>query len=168
MENQARSTHPMIVVAATAVTIASLAAIASIAGWIPGKSEASLAAPTAQVASAPATAVPPATPEPTPVVAEPAAPVAAPSAPAKAAPAHKAAPRKTTKEADYAYKSSPSSGSRVTTPVDYPMNDSGVYVENSRQQPQYAQNTQGSNTCHDCATVESVREIKQEDRKSGV
>jgi outer membrane lipoprotein SlyB len=161
MENQARSTHPMIVVAATAVTIASLAAIASIAGWIPGKSEASLPAPTAQVASAPAAAVPPAITTPAPVATEPAAP-------AKTAPVHKAAPRKTTKEADYAYKSSPSSSNRGATPVDYPMNDSGVYVENSRQQPQYSQNTQSSNTCHDCATVESVREIKQDGEGTGL
>ena len=73
MENQSRNTHPMIIVAATTLTIASLAAIASFAGWIPSSNS---AAPAAQVAVAPA---PAATPTPEPVIAKPAAPVAEPA-----------------------------------------------------------------------------------------
>ena len=38
MENTTRNTHPMIIVAAVAVTIASLAAVASFTGLLPGKS----------------------------------------------------------------------------------------------------------------------------------
>ena len=38
MENTSRKTHPMIIVAATAVTVASLATIASFTGLLPAKS----------------------------------------------------------------------------------------------------------------------------------
>ena len=47
------------------------------------------------------------------------------------------------------------------------MNDSGVYVE-SNPQPQARQTPQYSNTCRDCATVESVREVKQEGEGTGL
>jgi outer membrane lipoprotein SlyB len=166
MENQARSTHPMIIVAATTVTIASLAAIASFAGWIPRTSN--TPAPAAQVAVAPA-AVPAAIPAPAAAVS--ADPVAAPAAPVKAAPVHKAAPRKAPpRQADYTYESSSTySGTRGATPVgNYPMNDSGVYVEGARQPGQYSANTQNSSVCRDCATVESVREVKQDGEGTGL
>ncbi|MFZ4539547.1 glycine zipper 2TM domain-containing protein [Propionivibrio sp.] len=165
MENQTRSTHPMIIVAATTVSIASLAAIASIAGWIPGNNNNNVA-PAAQVAVAPTTPLP-ATPAaiipPAPV----AAPVAATPAPAKAAPVRQAAPRRAPREDEYAYDSTPSYNNRGATPVgNYPMNDSGVYVEQGRQQRQQQQ--QYSNTCRDCATVESVREVKQDGEGTGL
>ena len=163
MENQSRNTHPMIIVAATTLTIASLAAIASFAGWIPSSNS---AAPAAQVAVAPA---PAATPTQEPVIAKPAAPVAAaPVAAERPAPARSPAPRRTHRQQDdMAYESTPNSGYRGATPVgNYPMNDSGVYVENSRQYPQ--QEPQYSNRCRDCATVESVREVKQSGEGSGL
>ncbi len=162
MEHQTRNTHPMIIVAATAITIASLAAIASFAGWIPGKGAPE---PAALVASAPVAAAPATLPAPAPV----AAARATPAAPAKAAPAPKATPRKAAKEADYTYESTPGNGNRGATPVaNYPMNDSGIYVENGRSQTQNGRNAQNSNTCRDCATVESVREIKQDGEGTGL
>jgi len=163
METQPRSTHPMIIVAATAVTIASLAAIASIAGWLPS-SKNSVATPIAQVAVAPVSPVQPvpaaATPEPVPTVSapKPKTPVAS----TKVAPAHQPAPRKLPKPVEYTDESAPNYNNRGATPVgNYPMNDSGVYVENSRQQAP-------SNTCRDCATVESVREVKQNGDGTGL
>ena len=47
METPFRKTHPMILVAATSLTIASLAGLASVAGWIPGSHNATIA-PVAQ------------------------------------------------------------------------------------------------------------------------
>ncbi|MGB8241565.1 MAG: hypothetical protein WCE66_11075, partial [Azonexus sp.] len=64
MENTTRNTHPMIIVAAVAVTIASLAAVASFTGLLPGK-------------SAPETALTAAIPPPPPLPLQ-AAPVPAP------------------------------------------------------------------------------------------
>lgn len=169
MENQPRSTHPMIIVAATTVTIASLAAIASFAGWIPGHNNS--AAPTAQVAVAP-TAPPAMTPTvptaPAPL-ATPTAPVAKVTAPEKAAPARQPAPRKTPRqdENSYSYESPPNYNNRGVTPVgNYPMNDSGVIVENGPQRQQQQQ--QYSGVCRDCATVQSVREVKQDGEGSGL
>jgi len=157
----------MIIVAATAVTIASLTAIASIAGWLPN-SKNNEATPAAQVAIAPSVApappMPPAsalaaaTPEAVPATAEPKPSVAT----AKAAPVHQPAPRKLPKPVEYTDESTPNSNNRGVTPVgNYPMNDSGVYAENSRQQAP-------SSTCHDCATVERVREVKQNGEGTGL
>ena len=58
MENTSRTTHPTIIIAATAVTIASGVAIASFTGLLPGKStpESPLTA-TAEPAPAPAAPV---------------------------------------------------------------------------------------------------------------
>jgi len=166
MENQPRSTHPMIIVAATTVSIASLAAIASFAGWIPGHGNS--AAPTAQVAVAPTAqpAVTPTAPTAPAPLATPTAPVAKAAAPEKAAPARQQAPRKTPRpdENTYAYESPPNPNNRGVTPVgNYPMNDSGVIVENGPQQQQHY-----SNACRDCATVQSVREVKQNGEGTGL
>ena len=51
MEIQAGKTHPMIIVAATAVTIASAAAIASFAGWLPGSKGSGASAPPTEAAT---------------------------------------------------------------------------------------------------------------------
>jgi outer membrane lipoprotein SlyB len=151
----------MIIVAASAVTIASLVAIASFVGWIPGN-QSNSAAPPAQVATAPA-ATPAAKPTETPPISPS---VATPAVPVKVSPARKTTPHKEPKQADYSYESAPGNSSRRATPVaNYPMNDSGVVVESSRQQPPHSQNY---NTCQDCATVESVREVKQEGEGSGL
>lgn len=163
MENQPRSTHPMVIVAATAVTIASLTAIASIAGWLPS-SKSTVATPTTQVAVAPVVA--PAPPAPAVATPDPAPANAAPKpktvAPAKAAPVHQPTPRKLPKPVEYTDESAPNYNNRGATPVgNYPTNDSGIYVENSRQQVP-------SSACRDCATVETVHEVKQNGDGTGL
>ena len=81
MEDSARKTHPMIIVAAIAVTIASLAAIANFSGLLPAKS----APPTTLTATAP-----PAPPDAAPIAAPPAlAPKAGYLAPPPPARPHK-------------------------------------------------------------------------------
>lgn len=163
MENKpTHSTHPMIIVAATTVTIASLAAIASFAGWIPGNST---PAPAAQVAMEPTVATVAAVPAPviTPTVIPP-APVAAEKKPV----VRKPAPQKVVKESVSTRDALPKSNRNVTPVVNYPENDNGAYVENARQQPVYAQNSPNANSCRDCATVESVREIKQDGEGTGL
>ena len=166
MENPAHSTHPMIIVAATAVTIASLAAIASIAGWIPG-SHNTAPAPSAQVAAAPPTA-----PVTAPAAAPPAPPVPVTTTaahPEKTAPVRQVAPRKTPRQSEYSYDTPPGYGNRGATPVsNYPMNDSGVYVESGRQPAQNNPYSQNASTCRECATVERVREVKQEGDGTGL
>jgi outer membrane lipoprotein SlyB len=167
MENQPHSTHPMIIVAATTVSIASLAAIAFFAGWIPDHTNS--AAPSAQVAVAPTaspavTATAPTAPAP---LATPAAPVAKAAAPEKAAPARQPAPRRVPRqdENSYSYESTHNYNYRRATPVgNYPMNDSGVIVENGPQQQQQHY----SNACRDCATVQSIREVKQDGEGTGL
>ena len=168
MENQTPKTHPMIIVAATTMTIASLVAIASFAGWIPSKNSVEAPpAPAAQTAVAPPAPVV-LTPD-IPAAAAQAVPVEPPAPPQKVASAHKAAPRKVTKEVDStyeSYESIPSHKNRGATPVgNSQMNDSGVYVVDSRQQ---AQQQQYAPTCRDCATVESVREVKHEGEGTGL
>ena len=171
MENQPRSTHPMIIVAATTVSIASLAAIASFAGWIPGHTNS--AAPTAQVAVTPTAplAVTPTAPTAPASLATPEASVAKAATPEKSAPPRQPAPRRIPRpdENTYAYKSPPNYNNRGggATPVgNYPMNDSGVIVENGPQQQHQQQRYSG--TCRDCATVQSVREVKQDGEGSGL
>ena len=62
MEDSARKTHPMIIVAAIAVTVASLAAIANFTGLVPAKS-----APETTLTAA----APPPPPEAAPIAAPP-------------------------------------------------------------------------------------------------
>lgn len=172
MENQPSSTHPMIIIAATTVSIASLAAIASFAGWIPGHTNS--AAPTAPMAVTP-TAVPladtPTAPTAPASHATSSSSVAKAATPEKSSPPHQPAPRRTPRpdQNTYAYESSPNYYNRGggATPVgNYPMNDSGVIVENGPQQQNQQQRYSG--TCRDCATVQSVREVKQEGEGSGL
>lgn len=167
MENATRSTHPMILVAATAVTIASFAAVASLAGWLPGSNN-TPAAPLAQVATA-APATLPAAP-----ASEKTATLNIPSGssitvnPTEQRPLRRAAaPRKVETPAVAAtprpapiYDAAPSYGKRGAMPVaNTPVSDNGIYVENSRP-------TQS--LCRDCGTIESVREIAQEGQGSGL
>jgi outer membrane lipoprotein SlyB len=132
--------------------------------------KATAATPVAQIALAPATAPSPSvpattdTPEPVPAAtAQKPKPVAAPK---KVVPAHQATPRKLPKPVEYSEDALPSHTNRGTTPVaNYPVNDAGAYAENSRQQ---APSTENAYTCHDCATVESVREVKQHGDGTGL
>lgn len=168
---RANTTHPMILVAATAVTALSLAGLAALFGWLPagGAAPATTVAPVAQLAGNPAdagasppAAMPAAAPE------KSAAPSArseasAPAPVAEARPARRAAvhPAAVTKTASTTMPPPPPRadyGGRGATPVaadagNAPINDSGIYAENGRSAPPL---------CRECGTVESVREIAQE------
>lgn len=148
MENQTRRPHPMIIVAATAVTIASLTAAASFAGWIPQSG-----ATTNQVEPLAAAPSVPAVP------AEP--PAKAPVKAKTTAPVRQTATREPIRERPAGYVRT-SDEQRPATSPSYPINDSGIYVENSTSNPSYA------NTCRDCGVVETVREVKQNGDGTGL
>lgn len=150
MENPTAKTHPLILAAATAVIVASLAAIAAIFGWLPVKPDAPaaiVAAPAAPEKTAALDTPPPAPPVTAPEERPAARPPAARSAP-RPAPAREPLPA-------YSPRSAPAA-------ANYPIVDNGAYAENERPQPRY------SNNCPDCGTVESVREITQEGQGSGI
>lgn len=179
MENPTRSTHPMILVAASAVTIASFAAVASLAGWLPGNHSApatpapqmAMAAQSGGAVAAPLAAAPATAGEKTATLNIPSGSSITVN-PAEAPPAHRTPlPRKVaTPVAPQTHVSAskpapifdenPGYGNRGATPVsNTPVNDNGIYVENSRKPP---------SICHDCGTVESIREIAQEGQGSGL
>lgn len=162
----ARKPHPMILVAAASVTALSLTGVAALAGWLPVRGEApaapvTAAAPATQAAPAittarsetPATLQIPAgstiTVEPKRQASTPRAPARTTSTVSQEAP-HEPAPRAT----------------RVAT---QPVNDSGIYVENARPaQPPSQPAAQAPATCHDCGTVEAVREIAGKGEGTGL
>lgn len=154
MDNPPRSTHPMVIVAATSVTLASLVAMAWFAGFLPNKQE----QPQATQATV-AHAATPTTQAPPQVAVEKAAAPTAPKAAAKqvhdvpippARRVERQAPSRDPSDTQYNYSASA------------PMND----VQSPY--PQKASNNQYVNTCRDCGVVESVREIKQEGEGSGL
>lgn len=157
MENSAPKAHPLILVAATAVIVASLAAIAAIFGWLPIKPDAPAAIVAAPVA---APVAPPAAHEKTAALDAPSgSPVAAPveERPATRTPAPRAAPRPAPVREPlpvYSPRNAPAA-------ANYPINDNNGYADD-RPQPGY------SNNCRDCGTVENVREITQEGQGSGI
>lgn len=146
--HSASRTHPMILVAAAAVTIASLAAVASLAGWLPG----SASAPTPVAATVEAEPAKQATLE-NKQSTETAAPGTGKAArqnaeaPARAASVPRSTPQRTANPASTQTAEGTSARSmRGATPV----SDSGIVVEDSRP---------AVSRCIDCGTVESVREI---------
>ena len=150
MEDSARKTHPMIIVAAIAVTVASLAAIANFTGLLPAKS----APPTTLTATAP-----PAPPDAAPIAAPPAlAPKAGYLAPPPPARPHK------TQQVERG-QPPPTGDLRYTseqTTTTYPPNSAGVDVIPAR--PAAAPPP----ICHDCGIVEAVREVTRPAEGSGV
>ncbi len=151
MENASRNTHPTIVIAATAVTIASLAAIASFTGILPGKStpESPL---TATAEPAPVPAAPAAAPQPAaPARSEHFAPPP-PAKPHKAQPAAQYAPQPT---GDLRYASE-----RTTTA--FQDNDAGIDVIPARP------TASAPPLCRECGTVEAVREVSTPAEGSGL
>ena len=150
MENPTRTTHPMVIVAAVAVTLASLVAIASFAGWLPSKSSNEAAqAPVAATTVAQAAPETTASPKENKPIDHP-----------QAASAKKPPAKKSAKDLDHTYESTTGHSTRSTTPV----NDSGIYVENSHQQTQHAY----AASCRDCGTVEGIREVKHEGEGTGL
>lgn len=167
MKHARQATHPMIIVAATATTIASLAATAYFTGMLPTKSPAEpaltvsaaapqlvAATPTAAV-TAPATAsqaVTQAAPKPRPT----AAPKARPSA--SEAPAQRVsyddAP---VRPADWRY------ASERNVSQGHPQNDNGIDVIPAR--PAFRATAP---SCYDCGTIEAVREVSTPAEGSGL
>ncbi|HEX5803092.1 MAG TPA: glycine zipper 2TM domain-containing protein [Azospira sp.] len=170
----ARKPHPMILIAAASVTALSLTGVAALAGWLPVRGDA--AAPVAPVAAtAPATqAAPtlstakseaPATlqiPAGSTITVEPKRQASAPRAPARST---------STVSQEAPYEPAP----RATRVATQPVNDNGIYVENARQapaqqssQPPSQPYAQAAATCHDCGTVEAVREIAAKGEGTGL
>lgn len=163
MNTPSHTTHPMIILAAGSVTLACLVAIAWFAGWIPSKQTVTEITPAQVVASSTSSPTIPAT-VPSAVVPKTATSSTQetkPAAAAKSASANKTTVRKTSKQPDYSYGPKASSSQRDTT-TSNPTDDNIVDTKNSPQQ------AQTSKTCHDCATVESIREIKQAGEGSGL
>lgn len=148
---RAGTTHPLILLAATAVTAASLTAIAALLGWLPGNRE-TPAEPPPLAASAPIPAAPAAPPQTPPVIAPP-----APAAPAAAAPAEARPPRRVAAQPARAPAAAPAPAT-VAAPPEPPRNDSGIAVETRPSPP----------PCPECATIESIREVRSEGQGSGL
>lgn len=171
MENTIKTTtHPLILVAAGAVTIAALAAAAHFTGLLPGKSETP-----AQLASAPAVVAPAAAPTPAPVAAPVAKPETTLTVPAGSTvtiapegskqasatrqrasePARKPRQTETVRQSDDGYR-------RVSN------SDAGVdVIAAPRSYP--AQNAPAAPAaCRDCGTVDSVREVSTKGEGSGL
>ena len=165
-----RKTHPMFLAAAASVTAFSLAGVASLAGWLPTRSEAPVATvATAAVAAAPAPMASPAKadapatlhiPAGTTVTVEPKARAATTTAsrgPSRPAPV----------ASQEAVQENAPRATRVSSPQ--PVADNGIYVENARTTPPAPQaRSQAPATCYDCGTVESVREIAQKGEGTGL
>lgn len=156
MKKAAQQTHPMVLIAATTATIASLAAIASFTGMLPGKTSANpvLTATAAQTA-------------PLAAVSTPVAPVSTPVAKPRPAPAPPKAAKVTHQAPTQAVAYEPAQArgdwryaSERSTSQHYPANDAGIDVLPARS-PIAA-------TCRDCGTVESVQEVSTPADGSGL
>lgn len=147
MENPARKTHPLILLAAASLTLFSLAGTASLLGWRPFAPMAEQAAPLPQAAE------PPSQTRGTP-----------PGSPLALAPAE--APRPAARVA-------PPPPTRASTPT-VPASPAALRREEAAEAP--LQKTSGhgidvipaSQDCLRCGTVDEVREIKQEAAGSGI
>ena len=154
MENASRNTHPTIIIAATAVTIASGVAIASFTGLLTGKA----------TPESPLTA----TAEPTPALAAPvaAAPAAQPVAAPKARhfdpppPPRASKPQQAVRDTQQPTGDLRYASERTTTA--YQGNDAGIDVIPAR--PAAA----APPLCRDCGTVEAVREVSTPAEGSGL
>lgn len=163
MEHIAKQTHPLVLIAAASVTIASLAAAAHFTGLLPGRS----AEPATVAAN---TLIPP------PPVAAPAAEPAKSEAPAEAAPAPAPAAKPAAKPrhhagsgpADRVYDER-SPARRVSTASG---NDAGIDVIQSRP-PQVTEQSPATTAsappvCRECGTVEAVREVEKKGEGTGL
>lgn len=162
MESITKTTHPLLLVAAASVTIASLAAVAHFTGLLPTRGEAP--APTAAVtAPAPAEAQP----------APPAAPVAKAEAPAPEAaqPAarprthHAAAPAPVRRGPEDQVRRSDDSWRTGSGTHRVSSNNAGIDVIPSSSAPAAGPESAPAPAvkppvCHECGTVESVREVE--------
>jgi outer membrane lipoprotein SlyB len=155
MSETSRSTHPAIIVAAIAVTIASLAAIASFTGLLPGKSAPEMALTAASTEPATAETTPP-IPQQTPAV-PPKAQHFDPPPPPKANKSPQAVRNPPQPTGDLRHASE-----RTTTAYQGQGNDAGIDVVPAR--PTSAPST----LCRECGTVEAVREVSTPAEASGL
>lgn len=160
MENTTtHKTHPLVLVAATAVTVASLAGIGAIFGLIPGKSADAPAPVPAVVGTTNSTA--PASPAAAPPATAPVAMAPAPAAP----PAVVASKAETTAPAPRQVKAAP----RPSRPVEREPRpiDEGYRVSHDDSAP-IRTSPRPVAVCRDCGVIASVREIAKEGDPSGV
>jgi uncharacterized protein YcfJ len=150
MEDTARKTHPLILIAAAAVTIASLAAAAHFSGLLPAKSGPDSPSTVAVVPP------PPAMPTPT---ADEANPVQNP-APTPAP--HAAAPVTAAPKPHKAQAAGPQHYASTGNFAPPPPNDAGIDVI-----PAPPPNT-APPPCRECGTVEAVREVTTSAEGTGV
>lgn len=168
MKRKHQATHPMTIVAATATTIAALAATAHFTGLLPSAStgttanSASLASATLPAGTAAAMVA--ATPAPAASHAAAPAPKPRPAAVAKPRPAVvEAAPQTVSyddapvRPADWRY------ANERNTVRDYPANDNGIDIIPARPSARAA-----APACYDCGTIEAVREISTPAEGSGL
>lgn len=171
MDNTLKATHPIFLIAAGSVTLASLAAAAHFSGLIPSKNE-----PTpAQLASAPAI-VAPAPVQAAPVIAPPAArtdttvsvppgsvvTISPENAEKPAAVAKRRAPARSepVRQARNTSSSSPDDGFRRVS-----SGDNGIDVIPARPVPVA---TPQPAVCHECGTVDNVREVASQGEGTGL
>ncbi len=156
MQEATRTTHPAIIVAATAVTIASGVAIASFTGLLPGKSTPESTF-TATAEAAPTAAAPVAAAPTTQPAAAPKARRFDPPPPPRANKAQQAVRDNPQPTGDLRYASE-----RTTTSYQGQGNDAGIDVIPAR--PASAPPP----VCRDCGTVEAVREVSTPAEGSGL
>ena len=159
MSSSSHSTHPMVIVAATTVTLASLTAIAWFGGLIPTRQEAAAPVVAVTAPAQPTATTPPVseTKTPTPVAKAQVArdvPIPAPRRIERPLPTHNIA------LAQYQYG------------AEAPIND-GRYGDRPRPQYQHesapqSQYNQHPAICRECGVVDSVREVRQEGEGSGL
>ncbi len=154
MSESSRATHPAIIVAAVAVTIASLAAAASFTGLLPAKSAPE---PVLTASAEPATA-------------EPAPPAARPHpAPAPKTQHFDPPPPPKVNKSQHAVRDNPQptgdlryASERTTTAYPGQVNDAGIDVIAARPASAPAP------LCRECGTVEAVREVSTPADASGL
>lgn len=162
--SEIRSTHPMFIVAAAAVTAFSLTGVAVLGGWLPRHNTETSPLPVAASAPAATTtqqlraAATLNVPAGTTVTVEPKHHATTRPAIRSTAVTHEPAAEKS---ASATVTAMPATGTtRVSSPA--PTNDNGIYVESARpSNAPSAPVAQSQAVCNECGTVESVRETSQ-------
>ena len=159
MDNSSASrTHPLVIVAAVAVTVASLAATAWFAGYLPPRTEPAATATPAVPASQAAAAAP--APAPTPTSEKKPAPVA------KAhAQTDRDAPIPPPRHTERRSTSRDPALAQPGFVAEAPMGDNAWGGRNADRVPPALQTPP---VCRECGIVESVREVRQEGEGSGL
>lgn len=159
----ASKTHPMIIVAAASVTVLSLAGVAALAGWLPGRGEAG-AVPSPLVASTPATTAK--TDGPT-TLAIPSGSTITVKPKTEARVASNRAARQL--EPTAANVPPPQGGyTRVANSSGQAASDNGIYVENARPAGNTPPAASAPAVCHSCGTIQSVQEISNKGEGTGL